>query len=196
MKNKQHTVNKVSSLRDLSVIAGILRMRLRTKYTDEDCRLSITYPSQSRRDDTLLTVYFSLRTWESCKSESDCFPTCGIPANHNPTVFRLFSDLRESRKSESDCFPTCGNPASRNPTVFRFAGIPQVGIQLFSDLRESRKSESNCFPTCGNPASQNPTVFRLAGIPQVRIQLFSGLRESRKSESNCFPTCGIPASHY
>ncbi|MDR1182394.1 MAG: hypothetical protein LBL13_10505, partial [Bacteroidales bacterium] len=32
------------------------------KYTDGNCRLSITDPAQSRRDDTLLTVYFSLRT--------------------------------------------------------------------------------------------------------------------------------------
>jgi hypothetical protein len=62
-----HPLNKVSSLRDLPVIAGILRMRLRTKYTDGDCSLAITYPAQSRRDDTLLTVYFSIRTWGTWK---------------------------------------------------------------------------------------------------------------------------------
>jgi hypothetical protein len=63
IRTLKYTLNNVSSLRDLSVIADILRMRLRTKYTDGNCRLSITYPSQSRRDDTLLTVYFSIRTW-------------------------------------------------------------------------------------------------------------------------------------
>jgi hypothetical protein len=63
IRTLKYTVNNVSSLRDLSVIAGILWMRLRTKYTDGDCRLSITYPAQSRRDDTLLTVYFSIRTF-------------------------------------------------------------------------------------------------------------------------------------
>jgi hypothetical protein len=64
IRTLKYTVNKASSLRDLSVIAGILWMRLRTKYADGDCRLSITDPAQSRRDDTLLTVYFSIRTWE------------------------------------------------------------------------------------------------------------------------------------
>ncbi|MDR1183160.1 MAG: hypothetical protein LBL13_14440, partial [Bacteroidales bacterium] len=38
IRTLKYTVNKVSSLRDLSVIAGILWMRLRTKYTDGDCR--------------------------------------------------------------------------------------------------------------------------------------------------------------
>jgi hypothetical protein len=81
IRTLKYTVNKASSLRDLSVIAGILWMRLRTKYTDGDCRLSITDPAQSRRDDTLLTVYFSIRTWR----------TWGIPIEKQRTDDALLS---------------------------------------------------------------------------------------------------------
>jgi hypothetical protein len=62
IRKLKYTVNKVSSRWDLSVIAGILRMSYRRNIQIE----TIDYQSQrrqkSRRDDTLLTVYFSLRS--------------------------------------------------------------------------------------------------------------------------------------
>jgi hypothetical protein len=57
-----YSVNRGSSLRDLSVIDGIFRMKLRTKYTDEDYRLFMDRDMVGRSQKNSFLPYFTNKT--------------------------------------------------------------------------------------------------------------------------------------